>query len=529
MVASAVTATPGSRRNQENGCTGIGFGGYQKCVATGRTRLGCRWWPVRSPQPLGRGATRKTAAPESVSAGTRNASCSGEQQRRYRFAAADPVPVPQTDGRGRAPAPSTPQDRCQAEHAVANSSVDTGSLLRTRSLCHKLTAEAERQLRQLACRSGDGSCRCVIWKRVDYPIGVRVRVSFVCRRCVSGACTALLAGVATAAAAALSGNAWITQLESGCASALSAAVNQVAHGTAQDHPKTQRPPRRLPAAAPIPGKFRPPTPSTNQTLNQVAHGTAQDHPKTQRPPRRLPAAAPIPGKFRPAGTTDAADPPVPPTPPAPPATTKPDERPSRRRAADTAAATHTAGTTDAADPPVPPTPPAPPATTKPDERPSRRRVAMSIAVMLVHTYYGYNASGGSVWGSGSRSGRSVRTSLIVVVVAMSIAVMLVHTYYGYNASGGSVWGSGSRSGRSAAAGTTVAAAPNWPPSPPLPPFPAWPPRWCRCRGVPASSAVAACRRHHRCRRPKLAAVATLAAIPGVATPLVPLPSGSLTR
>ena len=42
-------------------------------------------------------------------------------------------------------------------------------------------------------------------------------------------------------------------------------------------------------------------------------------------------------------------------------------------------------------------------------------ILMSIAVMLVHTYYGYNASGGPV-GVGIAVGTAVRTSLIVVVV-----------------------------------------------------------------------------------------------------------------
>jgi phospholipid/cholesterol/gamma-HCH transport system permease protein len=42
-------------------------------------------------------------------------------------------------------------------------------------------------------------------------------------------------------------------------------------------------------------------------------------------------------------------------------------------------------------------------------------IVMSIAVMLVHTYYGYNAKGGPV-GVGVATGDAVRTSLIVVVV-----------------------------------------------------------------------------------------------------------------
>ncbi|MGB8391387.1 MlaE family ABC transporter permease [Mycobacterium sp.] len=51
-------------------------------------------------------------------------------------------------------------------------------------------------------------------------------------------------------------------------------------------------------------------------------------------------------------------------------------------------------------------------------------IVMSIAVMLVHTYYGYNASGGPV-GVGIAVGQAVRTSLIVVVVitlCISLAV-----------------------------------------------------------------------------------------------------------
>ncbi|WP_050899785.1 ABC transporter permease [Mycolicibacterium rhodesiae] len=42
-------------------------------------------------------------------------------------------------------------------------------------------------------------------------------------------------------------------------------------------------------------------------------------------------------------------------------------------------------------------------------------IVMSIAVMLVHTYYGYNAKGGPI-GVGVATGDAVRTSLIVVVV-----------------------------------------------------------------------------------------------------------------
>ncbi len=51
-------------------------------------------------------------------------------------------------------------------------------------------------------------------------------------------------------------------------------------------------------------------------------------------------------------------------------------------------------------------------------------IVMSVGVMLVHTYFGYNASGGPV-GVGIAVGRAVRASLIVVVVitlSISLAV-----------------------------------------------------------------------------------------------------------
>ncbi|HEX9833533.1 MAG TPA: ABC transporter permease [Mycobacterium sp.] len=51
-------------------------------------------------------------------------------------------------------------------------------------------------------------------------------------------------------------------------------------------------------------------------------------------------------------------------------------------------------------------------------------LVVSIAVMLVHTYYGYTASGGPA-GVGEAVGRAVRTSLIVlafVILAISLAV-----------------------------------------------------------------------------------------------------------
>ena len=51
-------------------------------------------------------------------------------------------------------------------------------------------------------------------------------------------------------------------------------------------------------------------------------------------------------------------------------------------------------------------------------------IAMAIVIMLVHTYYGFNATGGPA-GVGEAVGRAVRTSLIVtgfVIVTISLAV-----------------------------------------------------------------------------------------------------------
>lgn len=56
-------------------------------------------------------------------------------------------------------------------------------------------------------------------------------------------------------------------------------------------------------------------------------------------------------------------------------------------------------------------------------------IVMSFAVMLVHAFYGYNASGGSV-GVGVAVGRAVRTSLVVVVV-----ITLSISFAAYGASG----------------------------------------------------------------------------------------------
>jgi phospholipid/cholesterol/gamma-HCH transport system permease protein len=62
-------------------------------------------------------------------------------------------------------------------------------------------------------------------------------------------------------------------------------------------------------------------------------------------------------------------------------------------------------------------------------------VAMAIAVMLVHTYYGYNTTGGPV-GVGIAVGQAVRTSLIVVVViTLSISLAVYGASGNFNLSG----------------------------------------------------------------------------------------------
>jgi len=50
--------------------------------------------------------------------------------------------------------------------------------------------------------------------------------------------------------------------------------------------------------------------------------------------------------------------------------------------------------------------------------------AMAVVIMLVHTYYGYTASGGPA-GVGEAVGRAVRTSLVVsavVILFVSLAI-----------------------------------------------------------------------------------------------------------
>lgn len=62
-------------------------------------------------------------------------------------------------------------------------------------------------------------------------------------------------------------------------------------------------------------------------------------------------------------------------------------------------------------------------------------IMMSIAVMLVHTYYGFNASGGPV-GVGIAVGQAVRTSLVVVVVVTLFISLAVYGGSGnFNLSG----------------------------------------------------------------------------------------------
>src|ERR1700722_16271656 len=62
-------------------------------------------------------------------------------------------------------------------------------------------------------------------------------------------------------------------------------------------------------------------------------------------------------------------------------------------------------------------------------------IVMSIAVMLVHTYYGYNASGGPV-GVGMAVGQAVRTSLIVVVtITLFISLAVYGASGNFNLSG----------------------------------------------------------------------------------------------
>jgi phospholipid/cholesterol/gamma-HCH transport system permease protein len=53
---------------------------------------------------------------------------------------------------------------------------------------------------------------------------------------------------------------------------------------------------------------------------------------------------------------------------------------------------------------------------------------MALTILLIHTYYGYFASGGPA-GVGNATGNAVRTSLIVVV---SVTLLISLSIYGSN-------------------------------------------------------------------------------------------------
>ncbi|WP_319448762.1 MULTISPECIES: ABC transporter permease [unclassified Mycobacterium] len=62
-------------------------------------------------------------------------------------------------------------------------------------------------------------------------------------------------------------------------------------------------------------------------------------------------------------------------------------------------------------------------------------ISMAIVVMLVHTYYGFNASGGPA-GVGEAVGRAVRTSLVAAVfVTLLVSLALYGRSGGFNLSG----------------------------------------------------------------------------------------------
>ena len=62
-------------------------------------------------------------------------------------------------------------------------------------------------------------------------------------------------------------------------------------------------------------------------------------------------------------------------------------------------------------------------------------IVMAVAVMLVHTYYGYNAAGGPV-GVGIAVGQAVRTSLVtVVVITLFISLAVYGASGNFNLSG----------------------------------------------------------------------------------------------
>jgi phospholipid/cholesterol/gamma-HCH transport system permease protein len=61
---------------------------------------------------------------------------------------------------------------------------------------------------------------------------------------------------------------------------------------------------------------------------------------------------------------------------------------------------------------------------------------MGLVVMLVHTYYGFTASGGPA-GVGEAVGRAVRTSLVVAVIVILFASLAIYGRTGnFHFSGG---------------------------------------------------------------------------------------------
>jgi phospholipid/cholesterol/gamma-HCH transport system permease protein len=62
-------------------------------------------------------------------------------------------------------------------------------------------------------------------------------------------------------------------------------------------------------------------------------------------------------------------------------------------------------------------------------------IVMAVVIMLVHTYYGYNASGGPA-GVGEAVGRAVRTSLVAAVMAVLLVSLAIYGQSGqFNLSG----------------------------------------------------------------------------------------------
>jgi phospholipid/cholesterol/gamma-HCH transport system permease protein len=62
-------------------------------------------------------------------------------------------------------------------------------------------------------------------------------------------------------------------------------------------------------------------------------------------------------------------------------------------------------------------------------------ICMAIVIMLVHTYYGYNASGGPA-GVGEAVGRAVRSSLVAAVgITMFVSLAIYGQSGNFNLSG----------------------------------------------------------------------------------------------